>query len=107
MFPLWQYIAAPSAQLDEGNLEEKKMKTTAFDFFNANGEGKNLFSVAEGVPVENALNWASCFLESAIDSMRLASDAHDDERNVYPALYLVEMAKAVINAVRVTKDIQP
>lgn len=80
------------------------MKTTAFDFFNANGEGKNLFSVADGVPVENALNWASCFLESAIDSMRLASD---DDRNVYPALYLVEMAKAVINAVSMSEEIQP
>lgn len=71
------------------------MKTTALNFFKATPEGLNLFSVAEGVPLENALQWASCFLESAIDSMRLVADENGD---VFPALYLVQMAKAVINA---------
>lgn len=71
------------------------MKTTALEFFNATPDGQNLFSVAGGVPVENALQWASCFLESAIDSLHQASGENGD---VFPGLYLVKMAKAVINA---------
>lgn len=71
------------------------MKTTAHNFFAATPEGITLFSVAEGVPLENALEWASCFLESAIDSMRLIAEENGD---VFPSLYLVQMAKAVINA---------
>lgn len=88
-------INLAAGQHDGGNLEETNMKTTAFEFFRATGDGKNLFSVAEGIPIEDALQWASCLLESAIAAMRLASDENGD---VYPALYLTDMAKAVINA---------
>ena len=66
--------------------------TKSSQFFSC-GSG-NLFSVNPGVPVDDALEQASSFLCSALDLGRESADSEVD----YSALYLVEMAYALLSA---------
>lgn len=73
-------------------------KTVASPFFQANYAGQTLFAVAEGVPVDDALEWASCFLASVIDTLASLADEHTQEPQFYTAVYLAQMAKAAVSA---------
>ena len=73
-------------------------KTTSLPFFKANYHGQPLFAVADDIPVSDALDWASCFLESTIDCLEKLGDQHGGDAMFFTASYLAQMAKAVVNA---------
>ena len=70
-------------------------------FVRANAAGEMLFSVRAGVPAVDALEMASCYLAAARDAThQMATDLSDAGLNdgVWPAYYLIEMAKAALDA---------
>lgn len=69
-------------------------KTKVLPFFKCNADEQMLFAVQSGVPVGDAMDWGSCFLESAISIL----EGIEDSSEVYAARYLVVMAKAAFNA---------
>lgn len=73
-------------------------KTVSSPFFQANYTGQTLFAVAEGVPVDDALEWAACFLASVIDILDALADEHAQSPQFFTAVYLAQMAKAAVNA---------
>ena len=72
--------------------------TVPVSFFSCNSDQTNLFSVQAGVPVLNALQMASTFLDVARDSAYQAGVSCDDN-SANAAAHLVTMAKAVIDSV--------
>ncbi len=72
-------------------------KTSPRKFFSCNPQQDMLFSVREGIPADDALEMASCFLASALD---IASDVAQDEQGdrMWGAYYLIKMAKEVVDA---------
>lgn len=80
------------------SIETLKTTTTLpVKFFNAVG-GKPLFSVCEGLPLEEAITQASTLLSTAIQSAYTAAD-NDDSQAAYSSAYVCEMAKAIIDSI--------
>ncbi|MFA7240850.1 MAG: DUF3077 domain-containing protein [Sulfuricellaceae bacterium] len=73
-----------------------KHQTADYPFFSCNLQKDKLFSVREGIPLEGALEQASLFLDSAQAIAGIAEDV--TPAVVYGAAYLIEMAKAVVDA---------
>jgi hypothetical protein len=76
-------------------------KTRTVSFHSANYRGQNLFAVRPGVPAENAMETASCYLASALDACNVVAEDPDLQHKaglLFAAVYLVEMAKAAVDA---------
>ncbi|MFA7239666.1 MAG: DUF3077 domain-containing protein [Sulfuricellaceae bacterium] len=73
-----------------------KHQTADYPFFSCSPQKDKLFSVREGIPQEGALEQASLFLESAQAIAGIAEDV--TPAVVYGAAYLIEMAKAIVDA---------
>ncbi|MFA7240508.1 MAG: DUF3077 domain-containing protein [Sulfuricellaceae bacterium] len=73
-----------------------KHQTADYPFFSCNLQKDKLFSVREGIPLKGALEQASLFLDSAQAIAGIAEDV--TPAVVYGAAYLIEMAKAVVDA---------
>lgn len=71
--------------------------TTSVEFFPCNGQGTALFAVCPGVPAQDALELASCFLASA-DAALQSSLQERDDGVAWASLYLMQMAKAIVDA---------
>jgi hypothetical protein len=69
------------------------------DFSLANARGLKLFRVNAGIPVEDALEFASQLQEHVNQLIRDAAMNDQSERFSWPALYLGEMAKALLDDV--------
>ncbi|MFA7243509.1 MAG: DUF3077 domain-containing protein [Sulfuricellaceae bacterium] len=67
-----------------------------YPFFSCSPRKDKLFSVREGIPLEGALEQVSLFLDSAQAIAGIAEDV--TPAVVYGAAYLIEMAKAVVDA---------
>jgi len=73
-------------------------RTTALmPFFSCSSDGTPLFAVRDGIAFEDALNQASCLMETA-ESLTARAAMAADTYEVWAAAYLVEMANAVISA---------
>lgn len=75
--------------------------TTFVSFEEINPEGDMLFAVRPGVSATDALERASCYMASARDNvaqlaLELSEGGHNDR--VWAAYYLMNMAKAVLDA---------
>ena len=70
-------------------------KTKAYPFHAINPGGDKLFSVQQGIGIEDTLEAAGDFLAASIDILYKSSPESSD---VYGAIYLAEMAKAAIEA---------
>jgi len=97
-------VALTSSQADVDHLATMsspaaatpKRQTAGYPFFSCNTRQDKLFSVREGIPLEGALEQASLFLESAQAIAGIAEDVTPSV--VYGAAYLIEMAKAIVDA---------
>jgi len=69
------------------------------EFSLANGNGQNLFRANAGIPLEDALEAVSQILHHANQLILDAAISDADERFSWPALYVGEMAKALIDDV--------
>jgi hypothetical protein len=78
-------------------INEVERKTAQHVFFPCNPDGDRLFSVREGILVEEAVNSASAILGAAHETIKRIADKHDDEE-LWGASYLIEMATAVMEA---------
>lgn len=74
-----------------------KQVTSRHPFHSCTAEGDDLLAICEGVPLEQALERASSFLESAKGILCGAAEG-GDSASVYGAAYLVDMAKAVVDS---------
>lgn len=83
---------------DSASTPERKL--TQHPFFSCNSSGDKLFAVVDGVRPIDALQSASCFLDSARAVSLEAADGADEAsgRLIYASAYLVEIAKAAIDA---------
>jgi hypothetical protein len=75
-------------------VNARSLKTARQDFMALSTEGHKLFSVNPGAPVDDALEFASCLLASALDLLGEAADTSTG----WTARHLVETAKAVIDS---------
>jgi len=69
------------------------------DFSPANASGLKLFRVNAGIPIEDALELASQLQDHVNLLNRDAAMSDQGERFSWPALYLGEMAKALLDDV--------
>ena len=60
-----------------------------------------LFSVNGGLPADQALEAASCYLDVAI---RLAVTGNDNNANPWAMRYLAGMAKALVDSISIGKE---
>lgn len=87
--------------------------TSHLPFFGCNASRDCLFSVRPGVPLNDALETASCLLKSArgaiiarkgLESVQAASTSPnatpDDRSAIHGAAYLVEMPKGIIDSLK-------
>lgn len=72
-------------------------RTEALAFFSCNPQHEKLFMVRDGIPAMNALEQASCFLDSARTIAGYAGQSNDAAL-MFAATYLIDLAKAVIDA---------
>lgn len=71
--------------------------TAKHPFFSCNPNGDTLFSVQPDVALDDALDLASCFLASALSIVeQVAQDV--GSMQIHGASYLIEMAKAIVEA---------
>ena len=70
-----------------------------YEFSPANDNGQNLFRVNAGIPLEDALEAACQLLHHANQLILDAAISDAGERFSWPAFYLGEMAKALIDDV--------
>jgi len=73
-------------------------KTTHYAFFRCNAQDGKLFAVEEGITLDEALCEASCLMAAAEDNLFDLAMSGDNPR-IWAAAYLVEFAKAVLNAI--------
>ena len=78
--------------------------TAAHAFFSCNPAQERLFSVRPGIPAEDALITASNFLDVA---RTCAYEGTETENLSSAAAYLIEMAKAVIDALAIGTEAKP
>lgn len=76
--------------------------TAQHPFFSCCPNGTALFSVRPDVSLDDALDLASCFLASARDAAYEVADASGGS-SAFSAAYLIEMAKAVVDASAMAK----
>lgn len=76
--------------------------TCAVPFSQFNCAGDTLFSVRAGIPHDDALEQASSLLSIALNSLGQVAQDHDSE-TAAGAKHLVEMAKALVDAVTNSK----
>lgn len=76
--------------------------TCAVPFSQFNCAGDTLFSVRAGIPHDDALEQASSLLSIALNSLGQVAQNHDSE-TAAGAKHLVEMAKALVDAVTNSK----
>jgi len=69
------------------------------DFSSANASGLKLFRVNAGIPIEDALELASQLQDHVNQLNRDAAMSDQGDRFSWPALYLGEMAKALLDDV--------
>lgn len=74
--------------------------TRNYQFLRCNSANQQLFAVQEGVPAADALSESSWILASVVSLL----GGIEDSDEVYAALYLVRMAKAVVDSVGVFDD---
>jgi hypothetical protein len=79
------------------NLIINERKTEEHGFFSCNPDGDNLFSVRQGLPVDDAISVASAIMASATETIRSMAEKHDDSE-LWGALYLLEMVGATMAA---------
>jgi hypothetical protein len=73
--------------------------TSPFAFRPCTSEQEPLFTVRDGIPLDDALEMAGNILSSARDAAQAAGmAAKDDAASIWATFYLVDMALAVINA---------
>lgn len=93
-------LAVGAAKIDaiaaERNKAAAPIAVTSVTSFFSIGDGGLLFSVRPGVCAEVAREQASCFLSAARDA---AYDATDRNTNAYTAGVMIEMAKALVDAI--------
>ena len=80
------------------NLIINERKTEEHGFFSCNPDGDNIFSVRQGLPVDDAINVASAIMASATETIRSMAEKHDDSE-LWGALYLLQMAAATMESV--------
>lgn len=80
--------------------------TCAVPFSQYNCAGDSLFSVRAGIPHDDALEHASCLLSIALNGLGQVAQDHDSE-TAAGAKRLVEMAKALVDAVTGSEYQQP
>lgn len=77
-------------------------KTTFTKFFSCNPQQDSLFAINGDLSIDDALEQASCFLEASEDTIRTlcmdAESADDPINRAWPALYLVEISRAIVKA---------
>lgn len=78
-------------------INETNRKTAQHDFFSSGVNGERLFSIREGVPVDDAVNSASAMLAAAHETIKRIAEKHDDEE-LWGASYLLQMAAATMQA---------
>lgn len=84
--------------MSESNSAQAPTRVTAqHPFFSCNPSGDQLFSVRENISATDALEQASCFMAAARHATYQAADDANSEA-VFGAAYLIEMAKAVLDA---------
>ncbi len=76
--------------------------TCAVPFSQFNYAGDTLFNVRAGIPHDDALEQTSCLLSIALNSLGQVAQDHDSE-TAAGAKHLVEMAKALVDAVTNSK----
>ena len=82
---------------DSQSAPTPKRVTAQHPFFSCNSRGEQLFSVRENISATDALEQASCFMATAFDVTYQAADSTQSNA-VSGAAYLIEMAKAVLDA---------
>ncbi len=75
----------------------RKTKTKHRTFHTINPAGDEIFSVNEGLPIVEALEEVSTLLSVALPVVYGVAENSDSD--AYAAVYLVKMAKAVIDSV--------
>ena len=74
-----------------------KRVTAQHPFFSCSPNGAPLFSVRPNIPLDDAIDIASCFLASALDTVeQVAQNVGGDL--IHGAVYLIEMSKAVVDS---------
>lgn len=74
--------------------------TGEYPFGVINPEQQELFAVRAGLPVADALEHASCLLEAVAQiATDIGMDSEPSAHQAWPALYLTQMASAIVNAV--------
>ncbi|QFY42319.1 DUF3077 domain-containing protein [Candidatus Methylospira mobilis] len=86
--------------LNPNNQAPDFRATTAYPFYPCNAEGNHLFQVRAGVSAVDALQEASNLLDAAkASAFEIATNRVEDvARNTWTLAYLLEMAKAVVDA---------
>ncbi|MDZ4077196.1 MULTISPECIES: DUF3077 domain-containing protein [Hydrocarboniphaga] len=89
----------------------KSAATTCFAFHQVNPEETKLFTVRPGVPASDALEAASCFMDVALSLCKGIGSLSDDDvragmacdlrQTAFASLFLLEMAKAVVDSIEV------
>lgn len=75
------------------------MKTSHLPFFSCNPNKYSLFAVQAGIPVMDAMEAASCFLDSASAlAYQLAGNGEGQSRQIYAIANMIDMAKAALDA---------
>lgn len=79
-------------------MADKQINVTRkYPFLRCNLPNQDLFAVQDGIPAHDALCEASCILSVAVSLLHGIED--DDEANA--ALYLIQMAKAVVDSIEI------
>lgn len=86
-----------AAQPNSGcNMQAARPATCGTPFMPCNAAGAPLFALRAGVDTTDALSAASSLLGAALDSSRTIAAASDSEA-AFGVVYLIEMAKAVVD----------
>ena len=80
------------------NNSQKKIRTTKeYAFFSCNIDRQALFTIRDGVELDDALNQASAFLSSALKITEEMAFEHDSAI-AWAAHYLIETSKAIVDS---------
>lgn len=72
-------------------------KTAHIDFHTINADGDKLFSIRENIPLEDAIEQASCFAATVADLVNQAA-LDGDTYQLWAAAYLADMSKAILDS---------
>lgn len=91
-------MEADMANLSSPRAPASRRVTRRTRFFSCNPQGERLFSVRAGISADDALEQASCFLDSALDIASDLVNEHQANGSIAAVAYLIEMSKAVVDA---------